>query len=154
MVLPLSQLITAGHRFPIFGTLRHRNFRWFLIGTIWQATGQGMQFLILGWLVLRITESSSQMGLVIFIFGVPNFALLLFGGIVADRLDRRRLLVTTQSVVAVAILLLAMVEIADLVALWHLYIVAFFLGIVQGLNMPVVSQFARRSIRSMSQPRS
>ena len=136
MVLPLSQLITAGHRFPIFGALRHRNFRWFLIGTIWQATGQGMQFLILGWLVLRITESSSQMGLVIFIFGVPNFALLLFGGIVADRLDRRRLLVTTQSVVAVAILLLAMVEIADLVALWHLYIVAFFLGIVQGLNMP------------------
>ena len=136
MVLPLSQLITAGHRFPIFGALRHRNFRWFLIGTIWQATGQGMQFLILGWLVLRITESSSQMGLVIFIFGVPNFALLLSGGIVADRLDRRRLLVTTQSVVAVAILLLAMVEIADLVALWHLYIVAFFLGIVQGLNMP------------------
>ena len=106
------------------------------MATFWQAAGQGMQFLILGWLVLRITDSSAQMGLVIFLFGVPNFALLLFGGIVADRLDRRLMMMTTQSVVAVALFLLAFVEMADLVTLWHLYVVAFFLGTVQGLSMP------------------
>jgi hypothetical protein len=46
-----------------------------------------MQFLILGWLVLQITDSAAQLGLVIFLYGIPNLTLVLFGGIIADRID-------------------------------------------------------------------
>ncbi len=58
-----------------------------------------MQFLILGWLVLVLTDSSSQLGLVVFLYGVPNLAFVLFGGIIADRIDRRKMLIGTQAAV-------------------------------------------------------
>ena len=54
-----------------------------------------MQFLTLGWLVLELTDSSSQLGLVLFLYGIPNLTLVLFGGIFADRIDRRMLLITS-----------------------------------------------------------
>ena len=59
--------------------------------------------LILGWLVLVLTDSSSQLGLVIFLYGVPNLAFVLFGGIIADRIDRRKMLISTQATVTVII---------------------------------------------------
>ena len=58
-----------------------------------------MQFLTLGWLVLELTDSSSQLGLVLFPYGIPNLTLVLFGGIFADRIDRRMLLITSQGTV-------------------------------------------------------
>ena len=82
--------------------LRHRNFRWYWFSNIWQAAAIGMQFLVLGWLVLRLTDdSSTQLGLVIFLYGIPNLGRLIFGGIFADRLNRRLLLVSTMGVVVI-----------------------------------------------------
>ena len=85
------QLTAARHKLQAFRALRHTNFRWFWVGTTAQAAARGMQFLILGWLVLQLTDSASQLGLVIFLYGIPNLTFVLFGGIFADRLDRRRL---------------------------------------------------------------
>ena len=72
--------------------LGHRNFRLYWLSGMAQAAALGMQFLILGWLALELTDSSAQLGLVIAIYGVPNLAMLAFGGIFADRVDRRWLL--------------------------------------------------------------
>jgi MFS family permease len=72
----------------MFSALRHSNFRLFWLNGATQAMAQGMQFLILGWLVLDITGSSYQLGLVIFAFGLPNIPFALLGGVIADRADR------------------------------------------------------------------
>ena len=83
-----SQNSKATHRFQTFSALRYSNFRWFWLNGAPQAMGQGMQFLILGWLVLEITGSSSRLGLVIFAFGLPNLIFAMVGGIIADRASR------------------------------------------------------------------
>ena len=80
---------------------------------------QGMQFLILGWLVLEITKSAYQMGLIIFAFGMPNLLFALVGGIIADRASRLKLLINTRLCVAALIFLLAALEITGFLELWH-----------------------------------
>jgi MFS family permease len=97
---------------------------------------QGMQFLILGWLVLDITDSASQLGLVIFAFGLANIPFSLLGGIIADRANRLKLLILTRICVSALIFLLAFLRIADLLDIWHVYAVVFLLGTIQGLNQP------------------
>ena len=95
-----------------------------------------MQFLVIGWLVLEITGSSAQLGLVISLYGIPNVSVLLVAGVVADRFQRRYVLVTTQAVVAVIVAALAFLTITDLVDVWHIYTAAVLLGVTQGVNMP------------------
>ena len=116
--------------------LRQPAFRWFWLGSSTQAVAQATQFLVIGWLVLEITSSSAQLGLVIFIYGVPNVAFLLVAGVLADRFDRRYVLITTQAGVCVIIAGLAFLTLADLVVIWHVYAAAGLLGAVQSLNMP------------------
>ena len=96
----------------------------------------GMQFLILGWLVLELTDSSAQLGLVIALYGVPNLAMLTFGGIFADRIDRRRLLFYSRILVMALILVAATLTVLELISIWHIYAISFILGTIQGLNMP------------------
>jgi len=96
----------------------------------------GMQFLILGWLVLELTNSASLLGLVIFVYGIPNMAMLIFGGVFADRVDRRTLLIVSQSVVALIVALIAILAAAQLASIWHIFAVALVLGAIQGINMP------------------
>ena len=123
-------------RLQIFDALSYKNYRWFWLSGATQAMGQGMQFLVLGWLALELTNSSYQLGLVIFIFGLPNVFFAMLGGIIADRADRLRLLISTRLCVAVLIFALAILRITDLLEIWHVYTGVFLLGTIQGLNMP------------------
>jgi MFS family permease len=116
--------------------MRQPAFRWFWLGSSTQAIAQGTQFLVIGWLVLEITSSSAQLGLVIFIYGVPNVAFLLAAGVLADRFDRRYVLIATQGGVCVIITALAFLTVSDIVVIWHVYAAAGLLGAVQSLNMP------------------
>ena len=101
-----------------------------------QAAALGMQFLILGWLTLELTDSSARLGLVIALYGVPNLAMLAFGGIFADRVNRRWLLFYSRVIVMVLIVVAATLTIQQLISMWHIYAISFVLGTVQGLNMP------------------
>jgi len=105
-----------------------------------------MQFLILGWLVLVLTDSSSQLGLVVFLYGVPNLAFVLFGGIIADRMDRRKVVMASQTVMAVsacsfAFLVLASDLEADPVTgplrPWHPFLYMIISGISHSIIQPV-----------------
>ena len=80
--------------------LRQPGFRWFWLGSSTQSVAQATQFLAIGWLVLEVTGSSAQLGLVIFLYGVPNVAFLIVAGVLADRFDRRYVLIITQAGVA------------------------------------------------------
>lgn len=132
----LGQKSSVGPRVQAFRALRHSDFRWFWISNTAQAAARGMQFLILGWLVLEITDSASQLGVVLFLYGIPNLTFVLFGGIFADRIDRRKLLISCQALVTLIILGLATLTMTGLVVIWHLYAVTFVLGTLQALNMP------------------
>ena len=101
-----------------------------------QAAALGMQFLTLGWLVLELTDSSAQLGLVIALYGVPNLVMLAFGGIFADRIDQRRLLFYSRILVMALILVAATLTVLELISIWHIYAISFILGTIQGLNMP------------------
>ena len=131
-----AQIAAAGQRLQTLRALRYRDFRWFWFSASAQSAGRGMQFLVLGWLILERTESATQLGLVIFLYGVPHLGFVLLGGILADRLDRLSLLKYTQGSVTLLIFALAGLTLADLVQLWHVYVGAFLLGIIQALNMP------------------
>ena len=94
-----------------------------------------MQFLLLGWLVLDITSSSYQLGLVICAYGVPNLFFAILGGIIADRADRLRLLISTRLYVSVLIIVLAILRITDLSQIWPIYTIVFLLETIQALHM-------------------
>lgn len=125
-----------GRRLQTFRALRHRDYRWFWLGANAQALGRGMQFLILGWLVLVLTDSAASMGFMIFLYGMPTLGFVLFGGAFADRFDRRGLLMLTQATVTILMLGIALLETGGLVALWHVYTSAFVLGTLQAINTP------------------
>ena len=131
-----SQTSSARKRFRTFSAFRHTNFRWLWIAGATQAMGQGMQFLVLGFLVLDLTGSSYQLGLVIFAFGLPNLIFAMLGGVLADRANRLKLLISTRLYVSTLIFALAILRITDLVEIWHLYAVVALLGTIQALNMP------------------
>ena len=120
----------------MFSALRYSNFRWFWLNGATQAMGQSMQFLTIGILVLDSTDSSYQLGLVIFAYGVPNLAFSLVGGIIADRTDRLRLLVSTRVVESGLILALAILKLSGVMELWHVFAVSALLGTVQAINGP------------------
>ncbi len=131
------QLTAAMGNAEAFSALRHRNFRLYWFGGMGQAAAIGMQFLIFGWLILQLTNNSaSQLGLLIFFYGLPNLGMLIFGGIIADRIDRRWLLFYSQAIVAVLIFAAATLTLYQLISIWHLYGISFVLGVIQGINMP------------------
>ena len=127
-------LTTYWNRLAI--VLSQRDFRWYWLSSSTQGLAIGTQFLVIGWLVLEVTESSAQLGLVIFLYGGPNVAFLFIAGVIADRFDRRLILMVTQGSVAGVISVLACLAITGMVAIWHVYTAAFLMGLVQSLSMP------------------
>jgi MFS family permease len=116
--------------------LSQTSFRWFWLGSSTQSVAQATQFLAIGWLVLEVTGSSAQLGLVIFLYGVPNVAFLLVAGVIADLFDRRYVLIVTQAGVGGLIAALGILTLTDVIVIWHVYVAAALLGVVQSLNMP------------------
>src|SRR3954467_9183152 len=86
------------HLHPALRSLQHRNFQLFFAGQLVSLTGTWMQSVAESWLVFRLTGSSALLGVAAFASQVPVLLLAPIGGIVADRADRHRVLVITQSV--------------------------------------------------------
>src|SRR6187397_164736 len=105
-----------------FQALRHLKYRWYWLSGLGMTAAQGFQQLGMAWLVLDLTGRVGQLGLVIFFQGVPMSLASFFGGVLADRYDRRTLLIAAQSVTTLNLLALAVLTMADAVALWHIYL--------------------------------
>ena len=90
--------LPPGRRPPtlIFAALRHRNFRLFFVGQFVSLCGTWMQTVAQGWLVLQLTNSAFAVGLVTALGSLPILLLTLYGGVVADRVNKRRLVVVLQ----------------------------------------------------------
>ena len=89
-----------------------------------------------GWLVLQLTDSAFWVGMIAFIVGIPSLFLCPFGGLYADKLDRRRLMLLGHGISALLILLLATLVSTGVIAIWHIAVISVLLGIVWALTDP------------------
>jgi MFS family permease len=125
-----------------FTAVRHRNFRLYWIGQIVSLVGTWMQTVSQPWLVLLLGGTPIQLGLVLALQFAPSLALAPLGGVLADRVDKRRLLLATQSVAALQALVLFGLTVTGVVQIWHIMVLALALGFVNALDMPVRQSFA------------
>ncbi|MCL5026231.1 MAG: MFS transporter [Chloroflexi bacterium] len=123
-------------RVRVFGALQHYNYRLYWTGLLVSVIGWQVQNLALGWLVLRLTDSPFWLGMVAFASAVPTIALSLLGGVVADRVDKRRLLMLTQMSAATLATLLATLTATDVVGLLAILGIAVAAGIVVAFDQP------------------
>ena len=105
-----------------FSALRHRDFRLLWIGQIVSVTGSQMQSVAINWHVYLLTKSAFALGMVGFFKGVPIVLCSLMGGVVADAMDRRRLMIATQTVMLISAAALAVVTLAGLQSVWPIYL--------------------------------
>src|SRR5215210_8583339 len=130
----------AGQAGGMFRALSHRNFRLFWAGAFLSNTGTWMQAVAQGWLVLQLTDSPFWLGVDGFMATVPGLALTLVGGVFADLVDRRRLLIFTQigaglSALTLAILIVTHV-INDKADVWIILLLSFVTGCCMSLAGP------------------
>jgi MFS family permease len=124
------------HRTGMFRALSHRNFRLFWAGAFLSNCGTWMQAVAQGWLVLQLTNSAFWLGLDAFMATIPGFFLTLLGGVFADLVDRRRLLIYTQLVAGMAALGLATLILTGVVNRWMVLGFSFVTGCCMALASP------------------
>src|SRR3989442_6609082 len=102
-------------------SLRHRNYQLFFGGQLISLTGTWMQQIAQSWLVYRLTQSSALLGFVSFSGQIPVFVLAAVGGAAADRGDRHRIIVWTQTLSMALAFILAGLTLSGLVRVWHVF---------------------------------
>lgn len=144
-----SAAATACRRFsPATRALRHRNYRLFFFGQGASLVGTWMQRVALGWLVYRLTNSVLLLGVVGFASQIPAFLVAPFAGVLADRTQRRRLLVMTQTVAMLQAFLLAALTLTGAVATWHIILLSIVLGLVNAFDIPIRQSFVVEMLAS------
>lgn len=126
---------------PLFRSFRYRNYRLFFSGQLVSLTGTWIQITVQGWLIYRLTNSPFMLGLVGFGMQVPMLVFALVGGVVADRVDKRKALIVTQAFAAFQALTLGFLTLYGIITPWHIFILAVFLGTVHAFDMPVRQAF-------------
>src|SRR5512139_655000 len=120
----------------MFTALRSRNYRTFAAGQTVSLVGTWMQSVGQSWLVYRLTGSEALLGTVAFCGQLPVFLLATFGGTLADRVDRRRVVIGTQAASMALALVLAGLTFSGRVQVGHVMALAALLGVVNALDIP------------------
>lgn len=124
-----------------FRSMSVRNYRLYFAGQLISTTGTWMQSIAQAWLVLQITGSGVALGVTVALQFLPVLLVGAWGGLVADRVDKRRLLVGTQAAAGVLALVLGTVTALGVVQLWMIYVLALGLGAVNALDNPARRAF-------------
>ncbi|HTK07738.1 MAG TPA: MFS transporter [Ktedonobacteraceae bacterium] len=119
-----------------FPSLLHRNYRLYLFGQMISLTGTSMQTIGQAWLVLSLTHSAWQLGIVGALQALPILLFSLFGGIFVDRWPKRHVLLVTQVAAMIQAFLLWLLIVTGTIQLWHLYLLAILLGFTNCLSRP------------------
>jgi MFS family permease len=125
----------------VFRALSYRNYRLFFSGQILSLIGTWMQNIAMSWMVYRLTGSAFLLGFVSFLNQAPSIFLTPFGGVIADRFDRRKLLLFTQIASMVQAVILAVLALTSTANVWNISILSFFLGLVNAIDAPVRQAF-------------
>ncbi len=126
----------------MFRSLRVRNYRLFASGQLVSLTGTWMQRIAQDWLVLELSNNSgTALGVVTALQFGPTLLFSLWGGVLADRYDKRTILLLTQSGMIVLALVLGLLDVSGAVQLWQVYLLAALLGVASALDVPVRQAF-------------
>lgn len=120
----------------MFRALRHDNYRYFFTGQIVSLIGMWLQAVAFSWLIYRITGSARELGQINFCGQLPVLCLVSIGGIAADRFDKRKIVICTQTAFMIMTGLLAVLTLSGVIQVWQIYILAVILGIIQAFDMP------------------
>lgn len=124
-----------------FAALKYPNYRLWFFGQMVSLFGTWMQSTAQGYLIFELTHSPAFLGYVSFASGVPIWLFMLYGGVVADRVPRRTLLVITQAVMMTLAFVLAALSFAHLVQPWHIIVLSFMLGTANAFDAPARQAF-------------
>lgn len=125
----------------MFRALKHKNYRLFFIGQGISLTGTWMQQMAIGWLIYRLTKSPFMLGFVGFLGNIPTFIFTPFAGVLADRMNRHRMLIITQALEMIQALILAALIMTGRVEVWHILVLTIFLGIAIAFDSPARHAF-------------
>ncbi len=125
----------------MFRSLRVRNYRIFASGQVVSLTGTWMQRVAQDWLVLELSNSGTALGIVTALQFGPTLLFSLWGGVLADRYDKRRILLAAQTLMATFALALGLLDVTGAVTLWHVYLLAGLLGVASAIEVPVRQSF-------------
>jgi MFS family permease len=131
----------AGRATGTFAALRHRNFRLFFFGQMVSLTGTWMQRIAQSWLVLSLTNSPFLLGLVGMLQWLPVLFFSLIGGVVADRVSKRGVIVLTQIIQMLQAFTLGALVLSGAVRFWHVAVLAVALGLASAFDMPARQAF-------------
>jgi len=120
----------------LFASLSHRDFRYFFVGALISNVGTWIQMVALGWLVYELTGSSFYLGLITFAGNLPILLFALFAGAVADRLNRRALILWSQGILMVFAIVLGVVTSAKVATIFNVALLNFGAGIALAFSFP------------------
>lgn len=135
--------LAAGQTFRALGV---RNYRLYFTGQVISVSGTWMHTVALGWLVLRITGSGVDLGIVTALQFLPMLVAGSWGGLVADRLDKRRLLFATQASAGILALILGLLDFSGAIHMWQVYLVATLFGVVNLFDNPARQTFVSEMV--------
>ena len=120
----------------LFAGLRYRNYRLYWLGQLSSVLALNMEMAAQAWLVFLLTDSPLMLGVAGIVYAVPRVSLVLVGGAIADRADKRRIMVCTQSLLALAYLVLGLLILTERVVFWHVLVFAFNSGLMRSFDRP------------------
>jgi MFS family permease len=124
-----------------FTALKYPNYRLWFWSQMFSLFGTWMQSTALGFLIYQLTKSPAYLGLVGFAAGVPVWLFMLYAGVIADRVPRRKLIIITQTAMMTLAFLLAALAFLRVVRPWHILVTAFLLGIANAFEAPARQAF-------------
>jgi len=129
-----------------FAAMRFRNYRLYFFSQIVSFSGTWMQGIAQAWLVLELTGSGTALGAVVAMQFLPTLLLAPFGGVVADRFEKRKLIMATQSIAGLLALTLGILTITGAVELWMVYVIAAGFGAVTAVDNPSRQTFVMEMV--------
>ena len=130
------RLSAITEKVEVLRVLRHRDFRLYWFGFVASVSGLQTIMVVQGWLIWELTKSEFLLGAVSLMEAIPAIGLALFAGAVADKVDIRRFLIFLQGAAAVTLLVLATLIVTEVVQVWHIFVSAFVLGVLQAFDHP------------------
>jgi MFS family permease len=124
-----------------FPALQSRNYKLYFSGQLISLVGTWLQIVAQGWLVLKLTNSAFLIGLIAALATLPSLVFTLFGGVIADRFPKRKILLITQSCAMVLALILGVLTILKVITFWQIGLLAFLLGLVSAVDAPARQAF-------------
>ena len=129
--------LLSPERYPIFDSLKYRDFRWMFAGSFVSFMAMNMQMITRGWLILRLTNDSPLALVAVMVsFSLPMTFMSPVAGALADRLPRRSLVIMSQTGNAIMTVVIGLLDYTGVVSFWQVMLIGFVNGSLMAFNMP------------------